>query len=821
MSSKSTTAGESKNDSATSTDKAKKREKKQNVAKSAEYFKIGLAKSRKASNKTEFADAAESFTLAVELRPSNARYYFARGNCYRSMTEFRKAYLDYTAAVRLDETISLYFANRAMVLRRMKRPAEAYEDYTRALMLDPGNGNFSFNRAVTLYELKRYEEAVKDYTKAIKENKHVFRAYYNRGNCYRRMDRLDDSVKDLKKAVELENRNPSAHNNLGLSYFEQGIHEEAINCFTEAIGIDDTNPTFYNNRGKENMKFIFNGRFSFNDSTIQHSVHSSYCFILLLFIFLFSSFFSFPSLSLSLSLSFIHCTFLLGLALYHHNDLEQALSDMNEAVARDSSKKPDPNYYFNRGNTRLARHEPQKALHDFHEALRLNNTDPRYLHSIGLARQQIEGEEHLALASFEKALECDPNHIPSRYHCGLMLHRLGQLDEAVLVFNHVLSEVTDDRLVYESRGLVYQDQGRHQKAVNDFSKAIQLDDAIGENYYHRGESRLRLGQLEHALEEFSSARGRNYEQPCLFNARGMAKRKLNLMDDAISDLDIAISRSPNPEFYLNRSTCYLDVDDPGSAEDDMTEALGVAPGDYRLLQQRGIARYAQHNFDGAIEDLFNALENVVLEKNSISKKEMDLVVSEINRYLGYSFANSGRNDRAVSRYDIVIELGIVQEEEALRSLELDELQRNNDMENMYGSKSNKEDEDVEDDNSIIKLLANGDEVKSPESVIGQLTNDYHERAKSLQLCDGEDDRGRLQDSILDFNTVIERNHKNAHAYFRRGFCHKSAGNYDRAAEDFERARALDPNNPALAINYRNIGDVECIVLVDAGREPVF
>ena len=42
-----------------------------------------------------------------------------------------------------------------------------------------------------------------------------------------------------------------------------------------------------------------------------------------------------------------------------------------------------------------------------------------------------------------------------------------------------------------------------------------------------------------------------------------------------------------------------------------------------------------------------------------------------------------------------------------------------------------------------------------------------------------------------------------------------------AAEDFERARALDPNNPALAINYRNIGDVECIVLVDAGREPVY
>ena len=212
------------------------------------------------------------------------------------------------------------------------------------------------------------------------------------------MNRLDDSITDLKKAVEIEPRNPSAHNNLGLSYFELAVHDEAIKCFTEgmfvffcmyliffvffvfffplkcsrhpllssllpvphpiplpAIAIDDTNSTFYNNR---------------------------------------------------------------GLALYHHNDLEAALSDMNEAVSRDSSKNPDPNFYFNRGNTRLARHEPKKALSDFGEALRLNGSDAKYLHSLGLARQQIEGEEELALSQFKKALEVDPTHVPSRYHCG-------------------------------------------------------------------------------------------------------------------------------------------------------------------------------------------------------------------------------------------------------------------------------------------------------------------------------------------------------------------------------------------------------------------
>ena len=106
-------------------------------------------------------------------------------------------------------------------------------------------------------------------------------------------------------------------------------------------------------------------------------------------------------------------------------------------------------------------------------------------------------------------------------------------------------------------------------------------------------------------------------------------------------------------------------------------------------------------------------------------------------------------------------------------------------------------------------------MNSPESISSQLTDDYHERAKALQLCE------RFEDSLADFDRVIERNPRNAHAYFRRAFVHKSMRNFERAAEDFERARALDPNNPSLAINYRNIGEVEVIILCDAGREPVY
>lgn len=52
-----------------------------------------------------------------------------------------------------------------------------------------------------------------------------------------------------------------------------------------------------------------------------------------------------------------------------------------------------------------------------------------------------------------------------------------------------------------------------------------------------------------------------------------------------------------------------------------------------------------------------------------------------------------------------------------------------------------------------------------------------------------------ESAITDFDTVIKKNSKNAHAYFRRAFSHKSLKNYTHSVEDFEKAKELDPDNP--------------------------
>jgi len=91
----------------------------------------------------------------------------------------------------------------------------------------------------------------------------------------------------------------------------------------------------------------------------------------------------------------------------------------------------------------------------------------------------------------------------------------------------------------------------------------------------------------------------------------------------------------------------------------------------------------------------------------------------------------------------------------------------------------------------------------------------HERAKAYQMINMH------KQAVEDFDVVITNNSKNAHAFFRRAFSHKALKVFSQAAEDFEKAKNLDPMNAALVINHKKLKDVTCIVLCEPGKEKVY
>jgi len=71
-------------------------------------------------------------------------------------------------------------------------------------------------------------------------------------------------------------------------------------------------------------------------------------------------------------------------------------------------------------------------------------------------------------------------------------------------------------------------------------------------------------------------------------------------------------------------------------------------------------------------------------------------------------------------------------------------------------------------------------------------------------------------AITDFTKVIELHPKNAHAFFRRAFAYKALKQFKEAADDFERAKDLDPLNEKLVVNYKQMKNVNCIEICKPG-----
>ena len=94
----------------------------------------------------------------------------------------------------------------------------------------------------------------------------------------------------------------------------------------------------------------------------------------------------------------------------------------------------------------------------------------------------------------------------------------GRLDSALttgtdsIPYNPTMAEdkgnielAADDATAYRNRGLSYSDLDQHQRAIEDFDKAIQLDPGYAKAYYNRGLAYRRLGQHTKAEADYARA----------------------------------------------------------------------------------------------------------------------------------------------------------------------------------------------------------------------------------------------------------------------------------------------------------------------------
>jgi tetratricopeptide (TPR) repeat protein len=91
------------------------------------------------------------------------------------------------------------------------------------------------------------------------------------------------------------------------------------------------------------------------------------------------------------------------------------------------------------------------------------------------------------------------------FHLGLMYRRTSKFHEALYYFSKVQEKLEKDKTVYIPRGLVYQDMGNNWKAIEDFNRAIELEDTYSPAHFYLGISKLHDHKPEEAKTHFERA----------------------------------------------------------------------------------------------------------------------------------------------------------------------------------------------------------------------------------------------------------------------------------------------------------------------------
>ena len=182
-------------------------------------------------------------------------------------------------------------------------------------------------------------------------------------------------------------------------------------------------------------------------------------------------------------------------------------------------------------------------------------------------------------------------------------------NKAIEYYTKAIEVDPDNAEYYCNRGVSYNWLKEYEKAIEDKSKAIELDPDNAEYYYSRGVSYGWLKEYEKAIEDKSSAIRLEPDDAKYYYSRGSNYHKLKEYEKAIADYSKAIELEPdNAKYYFNRGTSYNWQKEYEKAIADYSKAIELDPNNAKYYSKRSNNYSWLNEYEKAIADYSKAIE---------------------------------------------------------------------------------------------------------------------------------------------------------------------------------------------------------------------
>ena len=360
-------------------------------------------------------------------------------------------------------------------------------------------------------------------------------------------------------------------------------------------------------------------------------------------------------------------SFLLGLARYRLQQIDQSLIDLQSATACAPSNpviwtalgeahaeqgddnaailalqealklKPDEKDALRDSAALYLKHEMNEQAIDVLQSLvKLEPKNSQARSDLGAAYAGLFKMEE-AQSNFQAALRIDPNNPSALVGLGHIELKAEHNEEAIRNLDKAIEVAPQRYEPYYLRGTAYSSAGRYADAIDDFQHTLRLGGKDPEIYYHLSKAYKVVGrgrESEQALAQFSALRQQaNDKTESLREAARLTQQAKASVDrgnlpDAIAALEKARKlEGDTPQTLFRLAGLYYDSNQYELALQDVRMAIQLAPSDWSYYYLLGLIeinsskpKEAQKSLETAVQlnpsaaDAFCQLGNLAMQQ---------------------------------------------------------------------------------------------------------------------------------------------------------------------------------------------------------------
>jgi tetratricopeptide (TPR) repeat protein len=270
----------------------------------------------------------------------------------------------------------------------------------------------------------------------------------------------------------------------------------------------------------------------------------------------------------------------------------RTLKENTSAIADfDRALELAPDYawaYANRGITHRFNHNYEQALQDLNAAIALDDDLAWVYAARGEAYRHLSNYD-LAIQDFNRAIALDPKYAQAYGSRGRVYRQLEKLQQSIADFERAIALDPERPWFYAQQGENYRDIEKYSYAIKLYNQALALEpELFFWAYGSRGYTYFRLRDYDRAIEDFTQAIERAPDYIWGYGQRGRVYRHLNILDKALADLNRALELDPYDAWaYSHRGLAYSYLHEYQLALADSNRAIELNPAYPNAYGRRG------------------------------------------------------------------------------------------------------------------------------------------------------------------------------------------------------------------------------------------